>query len=167
MAARGLVLLSRPLYACSHTTGLLTENGCWVLWIIIFLFYISNLYLFGKFGDVPCTYLVYEPNFWLLAFGLDNVCVNWIFFFGKSAKFIDWKTGWYDVSLSRQLLLQQKRKTSITTIWMSLTRKLLILSVSLQKRKYYFIYLILEMMDFNNIHVQDTWDKKRGKIILS
>ena len=58
MAARGLLLLSRPLYACSHTV-LWTENGCWVLWIIIFLFYISNLYLFGKFGDIPCTYLVY------------------------------------------------------------------------------------------------------------
>ena len=79
-----------------------------------------------------CTYLVYEPYFWL---SMHRQCVNWKYIFRKSAKFIDWKTAWYDVSLSRQLLLQQKRKTSITTIWMSLTRKLLILSVSLQKIK--------------------------------
>ena len=67
MAARGLVLLSRPLYACSHTTVLWTENGCWVLWIIIFLFYISNLYLFGKFGDVPTLFMSLTFGFWLLA----------------------------------------------------------------------------------------------------
>ena len=75
MAARGLVLLSRPLYACSHTTVLWIENGCWVLWIIIFLFYISNLYLFGKFWDVPTLFMSPTFGFWL------RQCVNWKIYF--------------------------------------------------------------------------------------
>ena len=127
--ARGLVLLSRPLYACSHTV-LWTENGCWVFWIIIFIYQISFWKVWKR-----SMYLGYLRT---IRFSTQTMCTLDLVgdnIFWKSAKFIDWKTGWYDISLSRQLLLQRKRKTSITTIWMSLTRKLLILSVSLQKRK--------------------------------